>query len=134
VLVFHHLITSGVSCSGFLCLELVSCVPGLLQVFWEACGHDCSRTPVSPLDYRVFIGTLKLLPCVYLFPCETFKLWGVLPYCSKTPGRLAFRAMVSSPFRLWCLSRSRQAHDLTCQKIKDRRGVRWISYTPNTTR
>ena len=73
-----HLVISGVSLSGYLCLEPDSCVPGLLQIFWQACGPGFSRSPVLPSGCGVLRGVCTLvsdlLPWLQWLSWEVFRL------------------------------------------------------------
>jgi hypothetical protein len=55
------------------CLESASFFPALLQVSWLAYSLGCSRPPVGPSNWGLFIGAEKLLIC-----CSG---------CSRSPGR-----------------------------------------------
>lgn len=56
VLVSHDLLISGVYWPGCLCLEPVSCAPGLQQISYEICGPGCRRSPGKPTDCGVLRG------------------------------------------------------------------------------
>lgn len=63
VLSSHHLVISAVNWPGCICLETISCVPGLLQDSWETYGHGYSRCPGSPSDFVVFQWVYMLMIC-----------------------------------------------------------------------
>ena len=107
----HLLCISGLSCLGCLWLEPASCVPGLLQVSWEAYIPGCGRPPGNPLYCEVFIEMwMPVVCCPGLSvslgrssDCEIFRgAWTPMICCPGSSSRSHGRSSDGGVCCPWC--------------------------------